>query len=1039
MIKKLLVFGFVLFLLAGPLSVQAQNRNNFPEVRGVNLERSDLNGVLMEFSFPDYQIEEMMRNSETYQRIVVPETIVYTEPHKPQLPVQSVLIGVPPDAVIELAILEDNANYLSGNYRLPLSPIPAPLLEDLQPGEFVTLDSSMKAGVELSESIFPNSPAHIVDDAWLRDQRFVRIEVFPFQYDPQSGTLIWHKYLKIEVSFVFSGGESNVVVRDFEGNPNPFEQILQSSLLNYDSARHWRGYPRNERHELSGLNTETGTQGIDSLENPSFKIVIDRDGFYRLNYETLALAGLPVDDIDPSTFKMTNQGHTVSIYLYNAYGSAENFDPGDYILFYGQKFSGDELGAAYSDENVHWRSYPYYDGTGTVWQPEFSADMLEKYTDDNIYWLTFGGENGTFVEAGEYLGGDPYTPASYRDTVHYEESVFWRTTLFAGEDTWFWDKLEVSNLETRTYTTTLTFPATGMYTATLRGEVIAQDFDTSNSPDHRMNVSINDQELIHPVLSEAWDGKGSHIFEAQFPQDRLSDNNNQIVMQFEKVTGALDTIFINWFEIEYERQFHATDNQIWFTEDQAGTWKYEIDGFDGVSADDLVVYEITDPRAPKVYFQDVEITNGTVKFPVTLQSQAQFYAGIVEDVPAGQITPYYAPNLTVPAEYVFITHRDLLAGTQSLADYRSSQGVSTLVVDVEDLYNKFNYGIYHPIAIKNFLASTINENGLNWGDLPTYVLLVGDGHWNFKEYLSYDSPPIYMPPNLSWVDPWQGEVDSANLLATVSGDDALADVLIARLPVNSQEELQAVIDKITTYESYDEKIWQRRFLFVADDSDDLSGNFAELAESLINDYVLPDYYPSRIYLQNFECEKIDPDDPHSCPQATQVLINTLNDAGALLVNYIGHSYLNGWTDERILINEDLSYLGNNETLPVILSATCLDGYWIYPNKEISSGSGSSLIEDMIRVKNRGAVAAFSPTGLGVSTGHEFLQLGFYYALFNDGVDELGLASAAAKLNLYNAGVHQDLLHTFTMFGDPALKLIVPPPLDDHLYLPLVNR
>ena len=94
---------------------------------------------------------------------------------------------------------------------------------------------------------------------------------------------------------------------------------------------------------------------------------------------------------------------------------------------------------------------------------------------------------------------------------------------------------------------------------------------------------------------------------------------------------------------------------------------------------------------------------------------------------------------------------------------------------------------------------------------------------------------------------------------------------------------------------------------------------------------------------------------------------------------------------------------------------------------------------MLRFPNGGAVGAFSPTGLGVSTGHDELHRGFYDSLFNDGVWELGAASLTAKLNLFISGGNYDLLHTFTIFGDPALNIKNPYEIPDIVYLPLVGR
>jgi hypothetical protein len=136
-----------------------------------------------------------------------------------------------------------------------------------------------------------------------------------------------------------------------------------------------------------------------------------------------------------------------------------------------------------------------------------------------------------------------------------------------------------------------------------------------------------------------------------------------------------------------------------------------------------------------------------------------------------------------------------------------------------------------------------------------------------------------------------------------------------------------------------------------------------------------------------------------------------------------------WAGERIFTNADIPSLANGNRLPVVLSMTCLDGYWIYPNRP-------SLAEELVRADDRGAVATFSPTGLGVATGHHVLQRRFYDALFQDGIRELGPATLAAKLALYATGGNYDLIHTFTVFGDPALRLRLPL---SKVYLPVVQK
>jgi hypothetical protein len=252
-------------------------------------------------------------------------------------------------------------------------------------------------------------------------------------------------------------------------------------------------------------------------------------------------------------------------------------------------------------------------------------------------------------------------------------------------------------------------------------------------------------------------------------------------------------------------------------------------------------------------------------------------------------------------------------------------------------------------------------------------------------------------------------------LAAVIGDDILPDVFIGRLPVNTTVELQAVIAKIIAYETAPPQDWQRRFLFIADNPDE-AGDFIALAEGLIGDYFAPPWVADRIfslqeYINSGECILYG----YRCLPTNQEIMAALNNDSALIVNYIGHASNNRWAHESIFINSDIASLTNGDRLPIVLSMDCLDGYWVHPNV-------TALMEDMLRSADKGAVATFSPTGLGVATGHDALQRGFYEALLQDGMTRLGPLTLAGKIALFEANAYPDLIQTYTIFGDPALNL-----------------
>jgi hypothetical protein len=95
------------------------------------------------------------------------------------------------------------------------------------------------------------------------------------------------------------------------------------------------------------------------------------------------------------------------------------------------------------------------------------------------------------------------------------------------------------------------------------------------------------------------------------------------------------------------------------------------------------------------------------------------------------------------------------------------------------------------------------------------------------------------------------------------------------------------------------------------------------------------------------------------------------------------------------------------------------------------------------VAGNGAVASWAPTGFGLSTGHDYLERGFFLSAFHGFGQELGAAATAGKLYLAaNAPSYSylDLIDTFLLMGDPALSLPVDAtPPDQQIFLPVVVK
>ncbi len=983
---------------------------------------SDATGLTIDIGAPAYSIESKNIDGGDYEVISIGgETTTTQTPGSPSVPIISLLIGVPPEAEVELSVSASPGDVLPGYFDLPPVPSPAPLKDDLTPGEMETIRDPEAYALDGN---FPGPTAAIVGDAWIRQQRVIRIEVYPFQYNPAQRTIA--RIGDIQIRLDFSGNVGGALCADCVYDEG-LESALEHSLINYEEARAWRAAPSSE-----ALHDQIKAPTDYTFLGPRYELVVDKDGIYRVTYADLQAAGMDVDNVDPRDFRMVNHGLDVAI---EVVGEGDgSFDPGDYVTFFGEKFHGDILEARYEDvmtkaNNV--QGLQSFAPNNWFWMCVSGCDLasyFERYTDDNVYYLM---ENsalpGARMTSVNGTPGGASVPVYYYETIHAENSIQWYAIEWYSDDVWYWERVQVLNTQ-KVYTTTLTDLAPGGPAANIHVEVSSRNQDINNSPDHHTRFTLNGT-----VVDDAyWDGATRHTFDESVAQSVLLEGTNSVGMTLlsdAAVQGP--SMHFDFFEITYAREFVARNDALTFPRAQAGTWNYQISGFTSSSVE---VYKVTDPFNP-VRVTNVAMSGGAGNYTASFQrtdSAQEAYAAA--GVNTGILTPkkiaaYTPPDFEnmVQADYVLITHANFMTSTLALADYREAQGYSVAVIDVADLYAEFNDGIYHPIAIKNFLAYTFD----NWASPVLYATLIGSGNWNMKNFGNgtksyHNAPPTYMPPNLAKIDPWQGEVDSSNLLATIVGDDTMPDLYIARLPVKTDAELAVIVGKIMAYESASFDDWHENILFIADDVPDTAGDFIGLSEGVISTYIDPDpnYNALRIYEDDgdgvpsgydFGCN---PFNPSNCALATAAITNTLNLTGTLIVNYIGHASLDRWSAESIFFVDNIASLTNAAQLPVILSMTCLDGHWTYPNWD-------SLTYKFLVTPGKGAAGVFSSTGLGVATGHDPLQRGFYDSLFENGYWELGAATFEAKLRLFATGNNSDLMHTFMLFGDPAMGIKTP--------------
>jgi len=970
-----LCFGLVGFALTGGEAQQEAPIANLlsgPVSPGVHLIKSNEDGIIIELSTPRYEVKETVIDGVTYHLLSVPDYGLLAEEGKPQLPIKGVMIGVPLESTVTMRVLEANGSLLPNQYDI--RPAPQPIVEwefpELRGGgapspRYLGQEFVKDEKVYLADALYPADVARVADVGFIRQQRFARLELHPFQYNPVSRQVQMVQRLVVELTFTYPEGkapESLVDVQEAGG----FEEILRRSLLNYESARQWRG----KAPEATLAASQVPPQ-------PGYRVTVEQDGIYQMTYDDLDTAGLPVDTLDPRTFQLFNMGSEVAIYV-EGEGDG-SFDPGDYILFYGQK-------------------------------------MDTRYTRANVYWLTY--DQTYDVSRMDERDGTPSeipsVPSYFKATALLEEDNHYWSNMPGGDDQdrWHWTDVygKAPAAGDKTFELILSNMASGTYSATLRAQLHGYSSDAGADPDHHLKLYANDNFVDHAW----WDGRTSYLFEANFSSSCLIEGSNAIKLECPGDTGSTkyDVVFIDWLEVDYRHTYTAEGDSLrFFGSDQVGTWDYPVGGF---ATNDIEVFDITEPATTtKIVSTTVESSSSyTLKFKDSVTEEREYWALTtaqrLSPVSIELDTPSDLHSTANGADYIIITHSDFYDDVLPLDNRRAAQGLRTIVVDVQDVYDEFSYGVFDPRAIRDFLAYSFS----NWVEPPpSYVLLVGDGHYDFKDNLS-SGMSNYIPPYMAAeIDDTLGEAPADNRYVCISGDDIVPDMHIGRFPANTNAEAQAMVNKVLNYEQNPASgDWNSKVLFVADDADG-AGNFDALSDDIADNYLPSSYTAEKVYYKvtHFTVNGV-----------RTAIINAINE-GRFLVNYIGHGAVPWWAGEKLFGVDDIPSLTNAEKLPMMLPMTCQEGYFANPYL-----TAPSLSESLVRADGKGAIASWSATGWGMALGHHYLDQGFFTAVFTDTISEIGTATYLGKLNLYeNTTGYRDLMDTYVLFGDPFMKLNLP--------------
>jgi len=927
-------------------------------------------GCTATYSPQNLDIDTLHLNGSAYRTVSFLNASPWSDKNGQASYCRTIVIGIPQQGDVRVSVIASDFTQVEGR----LAPQPVTVRRNNLP--YLIYRESDKHNAD----IFPQSLFHAEKPEWFGEHRIVRINIFPVQTLPGKNQIRIYSRILLDIQFeeyIAQPGQKDArISRDI----NP---IYKSALANYTQAMKW------QKHLEIPLNAKR----IQTKNGAWYKLNIAEESIHKITGSALQSSGIDISLIQPSTLKMYNSGgrelprpltaftpdSLVETPIMTVGLEDGRFDIADYLLFYGKGITGWEY-------NANQSRFEHY---------------LHRYATENTSWLVFNDGTGGMRMTTE-------TPPSQGGVIAetYKENLFIEQDLenpLNGGIAWYGLTLDNNN-PLQTYDINLSNPVEG---ETLEFRVQTKG---GNSGSHRVEIAWN-ADYIHTYTFS------STVLSSQaFSYSGQANNGSNTLSLRYSGTGIAPYLHIDWIELLYRRPLRAVSGKLMFHSDGQGLFDYHMEGF----GNEPLIFDVTDPASVvRIFPREIQ---GGYAFIDTTQDPFPSRYLVFESSAVTPVTSLIKDDMAnlrdpaIAADYYIITNNNFMDQVYRLKNHREQfDSLTVQVVDIENVYDDFSWGLKDPVSIRNFIRHAYER----FDPRPSYLLLLGDGDYDYRGLLPFSRG--------NWIPPFEfdgvtesGARSSDDWFTYVSGNDSRMDLAVGRLPVQTEAEAEIVIEKIMAYEtSPPQGEWKTLATFIGDDEKSQTGQENEIthtrASELIAELIIPDWFNlHKIYLTEYP--EVITAEGRRKPHARDDLVERINE-GTLLLNFIGHGNERLWAHERAFQRDiDLSKLHNEDKLPLIYAATCAFGWYDNPKEQ-------SFSEELLNTENKGAIAVISASRFCNAAPNEALNQAFMSKLFlSEGITQrLGDALRLAKLEV-SSTTNNEMYH---VLGDPAMRLAVP--------------
>lgn len=904
-----------------------------------------------------------------YDRIDIPGWMWLHQPGAPAVPVRGATLGMPYGSRAVVQVLDANYEEIDG---LNLMPVPQTQLLGSEQHPFSRSVYLKDETIYDTPGFYPGAEAVVAHTGILRDQQVAILSLRPVQYDPVQRRLRIARQLRVRVLFV--SDETRPPIRLLR-DTDDFDPIYQKGLLNPEQARFWRGRRIRATKRVQDWYDPTATY---------YKIRIFEDGLYRLDARWFSESGIGLAPGDLDRLQVFLDGEEIPLLIED--GGDGVLDTGDGVLFWGA-----------------FRRAP-------------DRDFESEYGTERVYFLRMGREPGTrYTHAEDTSTNEILTHFLSRKHVEidstYEALGHARN---ANRDHWFWQRTASPSRPGDMPTdVVMPVPLPGLArgasgNAQIRLGMHSLTLNQNINPDHYAVVQIQDGPII---AEERWDGQDAHIATGTVPVSALSDTTYVVLrtpgdpsFPLEPIP-YIDHVYFNWVEITYPRRFEAIDGMLQFNpgivlspraisianfeHERIRVLNLDKNKIIGtVQGDEGIRFEIAESG------NFVAVDETAIKTPELAERDA----------------PYDLRGFS-GAKYIIISGADFMDAAERLATHRQSPELSTLTVDVADVYDEFSFGQVDAEAIRRFVQYGFHT----WAQRPVYVLLFGEFSFDYRDLFGQTWVARHnLVPGMPFQSPNRGLAFTDEFFGRVD-DDLFMDVVVGRFSIRRTSQANTVVQKVIAYDETPPAQWRNRIALMANWDAQDPAKFTAPSDTLAS-------ITHAIGLENFKLYH-DADTPPEPNASSREVIRQINE-GRLIVNFMGHGSASSMskffagTFQQGAFNY-MSQIQNAERLPLFIGMSCLNGLYWDPRI-------ISLAEEMTNKPDGGAIAYISASSLSFIRINNQLNTALFRHTFENDVLSFGQSLALGKMTELAVLPSSELgLVGMNLIGDPAQQIAVP--------------